>query len=98
MSNKIILMMFFLICVFAGQLRAETIYYSIRQLGFDGNASLTMVGPRDYKDHKTVLIIFKAHGKNYWDQEDIYLDPSTYKPLFVERNFSLSYFGRGKTL
>jgi hypothetical protein len=83
-------------CVFCGQLQAETIYYSIHQLGFDGNASLTMVGPQDYKGHKTVLIIFKAHGKNYWDEEDIYVDPSTYKPLFVERNFSLSYFGHGK--
>ena len=78
--------------------RAETIYYSIRQMGFDGEARLTMVGPRDYKDHKTLLIVFKANGTNFSDEEDIYVDPSTYKPLYVERNFSLSFFGQGKTL
>jgi len=78
--------------------RAETIYYSIRQMGFDGQASLTMVGPKDYKDQKTVLIVFRAHGVNFSDEEDIYVDPSTYKPLFVERDFSLNVFGHGKTL
>ena len=83
---------------FATSAWAETIYYSIRQMGFDGEASLTMVGPKDYKDHKTVLIVFKANGMNFSDEEDIYVDPSTYKPLFVERNFSLSVFGHGKNL
>lgn len=77
---------------------AETIYYSIRQMGFDGQATLTMVGPKDYKDHKTVLIVFKANGTNFSDEEDIYVDPSTYKPLFVERNFNLNIFGHGKNL
>ena len=76
--------------------RAETIYYSIRQMGFDGEASLTMAGPKEYKDHKTVLIIFRAHGVNFSDEEDIYVDPVRYKPLYVERNFSLSVFGQGK--
>ena len=42
--------------------------------------------------------MFKANGVNFSDEEDIYVDPSTYKPLFVERNFSLSVFGQGKTL
>jgi hypothetical protein len=99
MSYKIILMtLFFFCCVYPLQARAETIHYSIRQMGFDGQANLTMVGPREYRDHKTLLIVFKAHGVNYWDEEDIYVDPSTYKPLFVERDFSLSYFGHGKIL
>jgi len=80
------------------QLRAETIHYSIRQMGFDGEATLSMVGPKDYKDHKTLLIVFKANGVNFSDEEDIYVDPSTYKPLFVERDFSLNVFGKGKTL
>ena len=84
--------MFFL----SASARAETIYYSIRQMGFDGQAKLTMVGPKDYKDHKTLLIVFKANGANFSDEEDIYVDPSTYKPLYVERNFSLSFFGQGK--
>lgn len=90
--------LFFFCCVLSSQLRAETIYYSMRQMGFDGEASLTMVGPKDYKDHKTVLIVFKAHGVHFSDEEDIYVDPVTYKPMFVERNFSLSVYGHGKTL
>ena len=99
MSNKIILMTLLFFCfILSSQLRAETIYYSIRQMGFDGQATLTMVGPKDYKDHKTVLIVFKANGTNFSDEEDIYVDPSTYKPLFVERNFDLSIFGHGKNL
>jgi hypothetical protein len=97
MKNRI-LMLFFFCCVLSTQSRAETIQYSIRQLGFDGEASLTMVGPKDYKNHKTVLIDFKSHGVNFSDEEKIYLDPLTYKPLFVERDFSLGVFGHGKTL
>lgn len=95
MSNKLVL--FFLFFLLSPQLRAETIQYSIRQLGFDGEASLTMAGPRDYKNYKTLLIVFKADGVNFSDEENIYVDPVTYKPLFVERNFSLSVFGQGKT-
>jgi hypothetical protein len=87
----------FVFCVFLSpDLRAETVYYSIRQMGFDGQASLTMAGPKDHKGRKTVLIVFKVHGTNYWDEEDIYVDPSTYKPLFVERDFSLGIWGHGK--
>jgi len=96
--NSVLLMILLLGCVFPGQLRAETIYYSIRQMGFDGDASLTMVGPKDYKNYKTILIVFRAHGANFSDEEDIYVDPETYKPMFVERNFSLNVFGSGKTL
>ncbi len=99
MFNRIsFITVFFLCCVFSLPLRAETIYYSIRQMGFDGEARLKMVGPKEYKGLQTILIVFKANGKNFSDEEDIYVDPSTYKPLFVERNFSLSIFGQGKTL
>jgi len=98
MLNRIVVALFFLCCVLLAQARAETIYYSIRQMGFDGEATLTLVGPQDYKGLKTVLITFKAHGTNFSDEENIYVDPVTYKPLFVERDFSLSVFGRGKVL
>ncbi|MDE1920320.1 MAG: hypothetical protein KGI24_02600 [Candidatus Omnitrophica bacterium] len=96
MLFRAFLLTLFLGCAFSRSSHAETIYYSIRQIGFDGKASLTMAGPRNYKGRKTLLVAFKAHGAHYWDNEDIYLDPSTYKPLFVERNFSLSIFGQGK--
>jgi hypothetical protein len=94
MSNKSVL--FLLFFFLSPQLQAETIQYSIRQMGFNGEASLTMVGPKDYKDRKTLLIVFKANGVNFSDEENIYVDPETYKPLYVERNFSLSVFGQGK--
>ena len=88
----------FLFLSLSSPLHAETIDYSIHQMGFDGTAKLTLVGPKLYKDHKTLLIVFKASGANFSDEEDIYVDPLTYKPLFVERNFSLNVFGQGKTL
>jgi len=97
MLNRVFILLFFC-CVLASQLHAETIHYSIRQIGYDGEATLTLVGPKDYKEHKTVLIVFKAHGANFSDEENIYVDPVTYKPLFVERDFSLGIFGHGKTL
>lgn len=96
MLNNILLILLFFCCILPSQLRAETINYSIRQMGFDGEANLTLVGPKDYKGYKTILITFKAHGVNFSDEESIYVDPDTYKPLFVERNFSLSVFGQGK--
>jgi hypothetical protein len=97
-SNLFLITIFFSCFLLSSQLRAETIHYSIHQIGFDGEATLTMVGPKDYKNKKTVLIVFKAHGGNFSDEEDIYVDPKNYKPLFVERDFSLNVFGQGKTL
>src|SRR5580698_5748650 len=98
LNRFFVVVLFFFCCILSSSLRAETIHYSIRQMGFDGDATLTMVGPKDYKNRKTVLILFKAQGKNFSDEEDIYVDPSTYIPLFVERNFSLDIFGHGKIL
>ena len=94
-KSAVLLFLFFILPL---QVRAETIYYSMRQMGYDGEARLTLLGPTVYKDHKTVLIVFKANGKNFSDEENIYVDPATYKPLFVERNFSLGLFGHGKIL
>lgn len=93
---QLLAMTVFFCCVLQAQLRAETIHFSIRQVGFDGEATLTMVGPQEHKGYKTLLIVFKANGVNFSDEEDIYVDPDTYKPMFVERNFSLSVFGQGK--
>lgn len=98
LNRFFLLALFCFCCILSPQLHAETIHYSIRQLGYDGQATLTMVGPKEYKGHKTLLIVFKSKGANFRDEEDIYLDPLTYKPLFVERDFSLSVFGQGKTL
>jgi hypothetical protein len=57
-----------------------------------GEATLTMAGPKDYNGQKTVLIIFKADGLNFFDEENIYVTPEDYRPMFVERN--LNIFGK----
>ncbi len=72
---------------------AETIHYSITQMGLKaGEADLAWVGPVAYKGKDTLLVTFKADGFNFLDEEKIYLDPVSYKPLFVERN--LNVFGK----
>ena len=69
---------------------AETIYYTITQMGLKaGEASLSMAGATSYKGKSTVLIVFKADGLNFFDEENIYVDPDSYQPLFVERNLNI---------
>jgi hypothetical protein len=71
----------------------EKIYYNITKMGMKmGEATLTFVGEQSYKDQKAVLIIFNAKGFNFFDEEKIYLDPKTYKPIAVERD--LNIFGK----
>jgi len=83
----------FLCCVFSQQLYAETIHYAIIQMGLKaGEATLSNVGPVEYRGQRTFLIVFKAQAINFWDEERIYTDPLNLYPLFVERN--LNIFGR----
>ncbi len=71
----------------------ETIVYNIQQMGFKaGEASLIFKGPVTYEGKDTLLIVFTADGFNFYDREDIYLDPKTYKPLYVIRD--LNIFGK----
>jgi len=98
MPRNLILILAFILLIPLKAQAHETIYFSIHQVGFDGQAALTMVGPREFKNQKTVLIIFKAHGSNFSDEEDIYVDPASYKPFFVQRDFNLGIFGQGQTL
>jgi len=57
-----------------------------------GEATLSNVGPVEYRGQRTFLIVFKAQAINFWDEERIYTDPLNLYPLFVERN--LNIFGR----
>jgi hypothetical protein len=67
---------------------AETIHYDI-YTGFKvGEASLKIAGETQFRGQKTILIIFKATGPNLYDEENIFLDPQTYKPLFVQRIYN----------
>lgn len=71
----------------------EEIHYKIMQMGLKaGDATLKFVGPAEIHNVDTVLIEFTADGFNFYDQEKIYVDPNTFKPLAVERD--LNIFGK----
>ena len=74
-------------------MRAEVISYKIRKFGFNvGQATLTFAGRKDFENRSLDLIIFKADGFNFYDEEKIYLDPDTFCPVLVERD--LDIFGK----
>lgn len=69
---------------------AETFHYSISQMGVKaGEATLSSKGEVEYKGEKLILIEFKADGFNFLDEELIYVDPTTYRPRYVERNLNI---------
>lgn len=71
----------------------EEIHYKILQMGIKvGDAVLKFVGPTMINDVDTVLIEFTADGFNFYDNEKIYVDPTTFKPLTVKRD--LNIFGK----
>ncbi len=57
-----------------------------------GDATLKFVGPVIIHNVDTLLIEFTADGFNFYDQEKIYVDPTTFKPLTVQRD--LNIFGK----
>jgi hypothetical protein len=68
----------------------ERITYKITKLGIKaGEATLIFSGPKIYRKKPAVLVIFVARAFNFFDEEHIYLDPKTYRPLFVERNLNI---------
>ena len=68
----------------------ERICYKIVKLGLKaGEATLTFAGPRFYHRSQTELIIFEAKAFNFFDEERIYVDPKSFKPLYVERNLNI---------
>ena len=71
----------------------EVITYDIKQLGFKaGTATLTFAGPTDKEGRNLFLVVLKADGFNFYDQEEIYLDPDTFYPVLVLRD--LNIFGK----
>ncbi len=71
----------------------ETVHYKIAQMGLKvGEATLEYVGPKIVSGRNVVLIIFTSKGVNFYDQEKIYLDPESFRPLAVSRD--LNIFGK----
>lgn len=72
------------------RLAGEKITYSIKKFGVKaGTAVLHFVGPAEVKGQKVFLIIFRATGFNFLDEEKIYADPLTLLPLQIERNLNI---------
>ena len=68
----------------------EKIHYNLVQTGLKmGEATLTFVGKQKYQKQNVVLIMFRAKGFNFLDEEKIYLDSTTYMPVAVERNLNI---------
>jgi hypothetical protein len=65
----------------------EVIRYNIKQGPIKmGEASLTFVGEKDMDGRKAVLILFSSKGTAFFDNEEIYVDPLTLRPLKVLRD------------
>lgn len=54
-----------------------------------GNATLSFEGMVDVKGKPAYLIIFKADGPKFYDEEKIHLDPQTFTPILVLRDLNL---------
>ena len=67
----------------------EVITYRLRQLGLSGTATLTINGLTKIEGQEALLITFVAKGFTFFDEEKIYLDPTTYYPIIVKRDLDI---------
>ncbi len=70
--------------------KGEVISFAIKKLGVKaGDATLTFEGLVDVKGKPAYLIIFKADGFNFYDEEKIYVDTQTFAPVLVLRDLNI---------
>lgn len=68
----------------------EIVIYDVRKLKLKvGEVKLVYEGPLKYNNQEMLLINFTAKGANFSDVEKIYLDPTTFLPLIVERDVNV---------
>lgn len=68
----------------------EKITYSIKKFGIKtGTATLEFNGLTQFKGHDVLLITFTARGLKFYDQEQIYMSPENWYPLFVKRDLNI---------
>lgn len=68
----------------------EKITFSIKKMGVKvGEASLVFQGLDKLGEKETFLIVFKATGFNFFDEEKIFVDPRTFYPIKIERNLNI---------
>jgi hypothetical protein len=70
--------------------KGEVITYAIKKLAIKaGEATLTFEGSTEVKGQPVYLIIFKADGFNFYDEEKIYVDQQTFAPVMVARDLNI---------
>lgn len=71
----------------------ETIRYSIKQLGVKaGEAILRFDGEKEIDGKKVYLIVFRSSGFKFFDEEHIFVDTVSFRPLRVVRDIDI--FGK----
>lgn len=71
----------------------ETVRYVIKKLKMKvGEAKITFRGEAELNHRKVYLIVFRAEGFRFFDQEKIYVDPVSFLPVQVERDVDI--FGK----
>lgn len=72
---------------------AETITYTIKKFGVKvGEATLTLGGLEKVEARDLYRMTFTAKAPNFFDQEQIWVEPATLYPVLVKRN--LNIFGK----
>ena len=73
--------------------RGEVIIYDIVKFRIKiGEAKLVFDGVTNLKGRDLLLVTVTAHSLRFFDQEKIYLDPTTFFPVEIQRN--LDIFGK----
>jgi hypothetical protein len=93
-SLSILLLVFFLTSPVRAEdappfAKGETINYTIKKFGIGGKATLTFEGEQKTEGKDTYLIVFKAEGPKFYDEEKIYVDRKTYAPVSVIRDLNI---------
>ena len=71
----------------------ETLKYAIKKLRMKvGEAEFVFTGPAKKNDQDVLFLTFRSKGFQFNDEEKLFLDPATYRPLFVDRDINL--FGK----
>ncbi len=70
--------------------KGEVIRYSVKQAGIKaGEATLTFEGETYRDGKKYTLIVFSAKGFNFFDEERIFIDDTTFLPQLVIRDLNI---------
>jgi hypothetical protein len=95
---KLLLPAFFYFYLGASAVRAEApsfldgerIDYEIKKFGVKlGEATLHFKGETKIGDEKALLVVFKAEGMNFLDEENVYLNPVTLYPVMITRDLNI---------